>query len=54
MKSYQNLLSRENSMILRGIAILFIMLHDFLHLNMCGYTGENEMAFSSDNAVGFF
>jgi len=54
MLDKQNLLSRDNSMILRGVAILFIMLHNFLHLQMWGFTGENEMAFSSENAVGFF
>lgn len=54
MKSYQSLLSRDNSWIIRGVAILFIMLHNFLHLKLWGFTGENEMSFSLENASGFF
>lgn len=54
MDNRHSILSRENSMILRGVAILFIMLHNFLHLQMWGFTGENEMEFLSEKAVGFF
>ncbi|MCR4966169.1 MAG: acyltransferase [Bacteroidales bacterium] len=48
-----SLLTRDNSLILRGVAILFIVLHNFLHLGCFGFTGENEMSFSSENAAGF-
>ena len=54
MNSKTSILTRENSLVLRGVAILFIMLHNFLHFDIWGFTGENEMAFSSVNAVGFF
>lgn len=54
MLDKQNLLSRDNSMVLRGVAILFIVLHNFLHLSRFLFTGENEMEFLSENAVGFF
>ena len=49
-----SILTRENSLILRGVAIVFIMLHNFLHVDFWGFTGENEMTFSLDNAAGFF
>lgn len=39
---------------MRGIAILFIILHNYLHLEQYGFTGENEMSFSGDKAVDFF
>ncbi len=50
----EKLLSRDNSMILRGVAIVFIMLHNFLHLSRFPFTGENEMGFSPEKAEGFF
>lgn len=50
----QKLLSRDNSMILRGVAILFIMLHNFLHVSLFGFSKENEMAFSEERAHAFF
>ena len=50
----ENLLSRNNSLMLRGVAILFIMLHNFLHFAQFGFTSENEGSFSSEKAVGFF
>ena len=50
----EKLLSRDNSMILRGVAIMFIMLHNFLHLSRFPFTGENEMDFSPEKAEGFF
>ena len=54
MKKSENLLSRDNSMILRGVAILFIMLHNYLHLPTFGFPAENEMVFSSERAMDFF
>lgn len=50
----QKLLSRDNSMILRGIAIIFIMLHNFLHVSLFGFSKENEMGFSEETANAFF
>ncbi len=49
-----SLLTKENSQILRGVAILFIMLHNFIHLSGFGFSSENEMSFSADNAASFF
>lgn len=54
MTDKASVLTRENSLILRGVAILFIMLHNFLHVDMLGFTGDNEMSFSIENALGFF
>lgn len=48
------LLSKENSLILRGLAIMFIMLHNFLHNPSLGFSQENEMSFSSEKAHHFF
>ena len=42
----KSLLSRENSNVVRGLAILAIMFHNFLHLDSVGFSKENEMAFS--------
>ena len=50
----ERLLSRENSQVLRGIAIIFIMLHNFLHLKMFGFSAENEMSFLPERASSFF
>lgn len=52
--SNKSLLSKENSQILRGMAILAIMLHNFLHISQFGLSQENEMSFSSDKAGAFF
>lgn len=49
-----SILNKENSLILRGVAIIFIILHNLLHFDIFGFTGENEMSFSSDNAISFF
>lgn len=54
MNDKPNLLSRDNSMILRGVAIMFIMLHNFLHVSQFGFSGENEMSFSAEKASDFF
>jgi peptidoglycan/LPS O-acetylase OafA/YrhL len=49
-----SILTKENSLILRGVAILFIVLHNFLHLTMFHFPEENEMSFSVDKAKAFF
>lgn len=54
MLDKSSLLTRDNSLILRGVAILFIVLHNFLHFGCFGFTGENEMSFSSEKAIGFY
>lgn len=54
MNNNPHLLSKENSLILRGVAILFIVLHNFLHLTMFHFPEENEMSFSMDKANAFF
>ncbi len=54
MTNDHSILSRDNSLVLRGLAIVFIVLHNFLHLSdLTGFTEENEMAFKSDNAIAF-
>lgn len=50
----RDLLTKENSLILRGLAIMSIMLHNFLHNPMLGFTQENEMSFSGEHAKHFF
>lgn len=49
-----NILSRENSTVLRGVAILAIMLHNFLHISDFGFSVENEMSFSKDLSQAFY
>lgn len=49
-----NILSKENSLILRGLAILAIMYHNFLHNPMWGFCIENERTFSQEKADAFF
>lgn len=44
------ILTLENSLILRGTAILGIMFHNFLHIKRFGYCSENEMSFIQDKA----
>lgn len=48
------ILTKENSQILRGLAILSIVMHNFLHLGMWGFSGENEMSFVQEKADAFF
>lgn len=48
------LLSKENSKILRGLGIMCIMLHNFLHDSRFGFAPQNEMFFSSDRTMAFF
>lgn len=50
----KNLLSRENSNVVRGLAILAIMFHNFLHLDSVGFSKENEMSFSEIVSNSFF
>ena len=50
----RQLLSRENSLILRGLAILTIMYHNFLHLSVFGFCKENEMSFEQERVDTFF
>lgn len=54
MRMKENLLSRNNSLVLRGAAIMFIMLHNFLHIELFGFSGENEMSFLLENANSFY
>lgn len=49
-----NILGKENSQILRGLAIMSIMLHNFLHNRSLGFTRENEMSYLSVKADAFF
>lgn len=48
------ILTKENSQILRGLAILSIMMHNFLHREIWGLSGENEMSFVQEKANAFF
>lgn len=50
----QDLLSRKNSQVLRGVAMLFIMLHNYLHIPRFGFSKENEMSFSLDKTLAFW
>ena len=48
------MLTKENSQILRGLAIFSIVMHNFLHLGMWGFSGENGMSFVQAKADAFF
>ena len=50
----KHLLSKDNSLIVRGLAILSIVFHNFLHFYRFGFAQENEFSFSVEKAVGFF
>lgn len=54
MNKNQGLFSRDNSLILRGVAIMFIVLHNFMHVSAFHLPKENEMSFSIDYANAFF
>ena len=54
MRIERNILSKENSLVLRGMAIMAIMLHNFLHNPKLGFSLENEMSFSEERARHFF
>ena len=47
-----DILSKDNSKVLRGIAIITIALHNYLHI--LGFSTENEMSFSMENTRHFF
>lgn len=47
-------MNREQITIMRGFAILFIALHNYLHLEPFRLVQENEMKFDSANAQVFF
>ena len=48
----ETILSKENSKVLRGLAITAIALHNYFHI--LGFSAENEMTFSLDNTSHFF
>ena len=48
----ETILSKENSKVLRGVAIIAIALHNYFHI--LGFSTENEMAFSMENTNHFF
>lgn len=50
----KDILSKENSLILRGLAIMVIMLHNFIHNPQLGFSIENEMSFSKVKADHFW
>ena len=50
----KQLLSKKNSLIIRGLAILLIVFHNFLHFYRFGFAQENEFSFSIEKAIGFF
>lgn len=47
------MLSKDQGLIMRGLAIMFIALHNFLHLPQFGLVQENEMYFHSENYQHF-
>lgn len=47
-------LSRDITTIMKGIAILFIVLHNFFHMSYFGFSLENEMTFSLDKTHHYF
>lgn len=48
-----DLLYKENAAIMRGVAITAIMLHNYLHKDVFGFTQENEAFFSQERADSF-
>lgn len=51
-QSYYGPLSKNDTNIIKGVGMLMIMFHNFLHLIEKG-TGENEFSFSADNFKRF-
>lgn len=49
-----SILGRENSQVLRGMAILFIILHNLLHNPVFGLSKENEMSYSQELSDSFW
>lgn len=54
MASGTDILSKENSLVLRGLAILSIFLHNFIHAHRFGFILENEGSFTQEKADAFF
>lgn len=52
MENGGNILSKENSLVLRGLAILAILFHN--HLHWAGFCMENEGSFEQAKADAFF
>lgn len=53
MESKSYLLNKENSLVLRGLAIIAIMYHNLLHDKFFGLCQENEGTFIQENADAF-
>lgn len=49
-----DLLSKENSKILRGLGIMAIILHNFSICPQFGLSACNEMSFSIENSMAYF
>ena len=49
----RNVFSRENSQVIRGLAILAIMYHNLLHSNIFGFSEVNEMFFLYERVDAF-
>lgn len=47
-------LSRTQCSILKGLAILSIALHNFIHQTRFGFAQQNESSFNIDNTINFF
>lgn len=47
-------LSRTQCSILKGLAILSIALHNFIHQIRFGFAQQNESSFNIDNTINFF
>lgn len=47
-------MNKETTQIMKGLAILSIALHNFLHLDVFGFTPENEMSFNVENTLMFW
>lgn len=52
MENSENILSKDNSLIMRGLAILAVMYHNYL--GMVGFCATNEMSFVQARADAFF
>ena len=47
-------INRDQALIMRGMAIMSIMLHNFIHLDKFGYARENEMEYHWHRTQLFF
>lgn len=52
--NYKMIISKKESNIIKGCAITFIILHNFLHVSTWGFSSENEMSFSFEKSMHFF